>query len=184
MPYFLTINRLARSSRSTIVAVCSARRSEERRVPFRGEVQGRNKQWRWKIMNRIAYINSRRVLRHIVRFICMRQPRSRRERSWTHTRQKKRANKTRATRPRRAPTPQRSAFHLLGASYRHPHRTSHDDAPVHLAITPSSSRVPHTLPPPSSPPSPLPRRAGRNARMQLARGEGSEGMPSPRGQMG
>lgn len=67
----------------------------------RGEVQGRNKQWRWKIMNRIAYINTRRLLRHIVRFICMRQPRSRRAAG--HTRDKRNAQTKHATRPRRVP---------------------------------------------------------------------------------
>lgn len=81
------------------------RRGERRRrratCSVRGEVQGRNKQWRWKIMNRIAYINTRRLLRHIVRFICMRQPRSRRAAG--HTRDKRNAQTKHATRPRRVP---------------------------------------------------------------------------------
>lgn len=76
----------------------------------RGEVQGRNKQWRWKIMNRIAYINTRRLLRHIVRFICMRQPRSRRAAG--HTRDKRNAQTKHATRPRRVPPRTRLTFRV------------------------------------------------------------------------
>lgn len=87
---------------------CNARRSIRHRftlfprVSFTANwVKRRNKQCRWKIMNRIAYINTRRLLRHIVRFICMRQPRSRRAAG--HTRDKRNAQTKHATRLRRVP---------------------------------------------------------------------------------